>query len=484
MGFTPVILAGGSGTRLWPLSRQHYAKQFLALDGAHTLLQQTVMRLKGLAHDAPMILCNEETRFLAAEQMRQAGVDGAQILLEPAGRNTAPAIALAALHAMKGGHDPVLLVMPADHVVRNKPAFDAAVTAGLAQAKTGALVTFGIVPDRAETGYGYIKTGQALGGAFAVERFVEKPDTATAQTYLESGDYYWNSGIFMFRASAYLDELMRTRPDIANACKSATRDERADLDFIRFDATIFLACPAQSVDYAVMEQTDKAVMVPMDAGWSDIGSWAALWAASAKTPEGNCEIGDVLSLDGQGNYINAGSRLVAAVGLHDMVVVETKDTVFVAPKARVDEVKALVAKLQDRPEAHHHREVYRPWGRYDLVDSGPGYQVKRITVNPGARLSLQKHRHRAEHWVVVRGVARVTRGAEKFLLRENQSTFIPLGEVHALANPGKEPLELIEVQSGSYLGEDDIIRLKDDYGRASGPEKIGCECRKCCADRG
>ncbi len=463
----PVILAGGSGTRLWPLSRQHYAKQYLALGGQGTLLQDTVARLQGLAHSAPMVVCNEETRFLAAEQMRQAAVTGARILLEPAGRNTAPAIALAALLARQSGEDPVLLVMPADHVVADAGGFASIAAAGAKLAATGALVTFGIAPDRAETGYGYIKAGAAQGAAYKVERFVEKPDAATAQAYLDAGEYYWNAGIFMFRASVYLAELGTHRPDILTACEAAIAGITTDHDFTRFDTAAFLACPSESVDYAVMEPTKNAVVLPMDAGWSDIGSWSALWAASAKDARGNCEIGDVLSLEGHGNYINAGSRLVAAVGLQDMVVVETKDVVFVAPKARVAEVKALVASLKadGRPEITHHREVYRPWGKYDCVDTGARYQVKRITVNPGAKLSLQKHHHRAEHWVVVRGSALVTKGDSEILLSENQSTYIPLGEVHALANPGKIPLELIEVQSGSYLGEDDIVRLKDKYGR-------------------
>lgn len=464
----PVILAGGSGTRLWPLSRQHYAKQFLALGGEQTLLQETVARLAGLAHSAPMVVCNEETRFLAAEQMRQAGETNAKILLEPAGRNTAPAIALAALCATQHEVDPILMVMPADHVVADARAFALSAQAGAGLAAAGQLVTFGIVPDRAETGYGYIKSGAAFEGAFKVDRFVEKPGAATAQTYLAEGGYYWNSGIFMFRASVYLAELGQHRPDILKACEAAVAGRTEDIDFTRFDEAAFLSCPDESIDYAVMEHTEKSVVLPMDAGWSDIGSWSALWEASFKDARGNCEIGDVLSLEGQGNYINAGSRLVAAVGLEDMVVVETKDVVLVAPKARVQDVKSLVSELKaaGRPEVAQHREVYRPWGKYDCVDVGARYQVKRITVNPGAKLSLQKHHHRAEHWVVVRGSAVVTKGESEIMLSENESTFIPLGEVHALANPGKIPLELIEVQSGSYLGEDDIVRIKDRYGRA------------------
>lgn len=465
----PVILAGGSGTRLWPLSRQHYAKQYLVLGGDKTLLQETAERLLGLPHMAPLVVCNEENRFLAAEQMRQIEQNSAKILLEPAGRNTAPAIALAAFEAVTGGCDPVLLVMPADHKVENVEVFTEAVKRGAELSATGHLVTFGIVPLRPETGYGYIKSGAEVSSseAFVVDSFVEKPDKATATKYLEQGGYYWNSGIFMFRASRYLEELGKFRPNILKACQAAFAGKSADLDFLRFEEVAFLACPEESVDYAVMENTNASVVLPMDAGWSDIGSWSTLWDASTKTTDGNCEIGDVISLDGSGNYINAGSRLVATVGLQDMVVVETKDAVFVAPKDRVQDVKDLVQCLKDenRPEHRHHREVYRPWGKFDSIDLGDRYQVKRITVNPGAKLSVQKHHHRAEHWVVVSGTAKVTKGEETLLLSENQSTYIPLGEIHALENPGKVPLELIEVQSGSYLGEDDIIRFEDKYGR-------------------
>lgn len=465
----PVILAGGSGTRLWPLSRQHYAKQYLSLGGDKTLLQETVERLASLPHAAPLVVCNEETRFLAAEQMRQIGLESAKILLEPAGRNTAPAIALAAFEAVSDGGDPVLLVMPADHKVENASVFAKAVERGAALSTDGHLVMFGIVPLHPETGYGYIKRGAEIADTevFVVDKFVEKPDEATATNYLAHGGYYWNSGIFMFRASRYLEELQKYRPDILKACQDAFAGKTEDLDFLRFDEALFLSCPEESIDYAVMEHTNESVVLPLDVGWSDIGSWSALWEVSPKTSEGNCEIGDVLSLDGSGNYINAGSRLVATVGLKDMVVVETKDAVFVAPKDRVQDVKGIVKRLkqEDRSEYQHHREVYRPWGRYDGVDAGDRYQVKRITVNPGAKLSVQKHHHRAEHWVVVSGTAKVTKGEETILLSENQSTYIPLGEIHALENPGKVPLELIEVQSGSYLGEDDIVRFEDRYGR-------------------
>ncbi|OUS09147.1 mannose-1-phosphate guanylyltransferase/mannose-6-phosphate isomerase [Rhodobacterales bacterium 52_120_T64] len=465
----PVILAGGSGTRLWPLSRQHYAKQYLALGGDKTLLQETAERLDKLPHVPPLIVCNEETRFLAAEQMRQIGQEGAKILLEPAGRNTAPAIALAALEAVSDGEDPVLLVMPADHKVTNTKVFIDAVKSGVNLSEAGHLVTFGIVPDKPEIGYGYIRRGTSItdSEAFVVDSFVEKPERSTAESYLSSGGYYWNSGIFMFRASKYLEELEKFRPDILEACQNAFAAKEEDLHFLRFNEAVFLTCPDESVDYAVMEKTNSAVVLPIDVGWSDIGSWSSLWEASPKNASQNCEVGDVLNLDGSGNYINAGSRLVATIGLEDMVVVETKDVVLVAPKNRVQDVKDIVKHLKDegRSEYQHHREVYRPWGKYDCVDIGDRYQVKRITVKPGAKLSVQKHHHRAEHWVVVSGTANVTKGEETILLTENQSTYIPLGEVHSLENPGKVPLELIEVQSGSYLGEDDIVRFEDRYGR-------------------
>ena len=465
----PVVLAGGSGTRLWPLSRQQYAKQYLSLGGEHTLLQETVGRIENLPHLPSLIVCNEETRFLAAEQMRQLGHEDVKILLEPAGRNTAPAIALAALETMAQQNDPVLLIMPADHKILRTDVFAEAVQRGAVLSNAGHLVTFGIVPTKAETGYGYIKSGEKLASesGFLVDRFVEKPTLEVAEEYLAKGGYYWNSGIFMFRASRYLEELGKYRPDILQACKKAYAAREADMHFLRFDEEAFLSCPKESIDYAVMEKTADSVVLTLDAGWSDIGSWAALWEVSPKTADENCEIGDVISLEGSGNYINAGSRLVATIGLENTVVIETKDAVLVAPKDKVQDVRKLVKMLEeaDRPEYRHHREVYRPWGKYDSVDLGERYQVKRITVNPGAKLSVQKHFHRAEHWVVVTGTALVTKGEETILLTENQSTYIPLGEVHALENPGKMPLELIEVQSGTYLGEDDIVRFKDRYGR-------------------
>ena len=471
--FTPVILCGGAGTRLWPLSRELYPKQLLALTGTHTLLQQTVLRLEGLAASAPVIVCNEAHRFLVAEQLRQLQVEPRATLLEPFGRNTAPAIALGAQAALKGGTaganaaDPVLLVLPADQLIRDTPAFQQAVRAALSAAQAGRLVTFGVVAGSAETGYGYIQRGAASGAGFRIARFVEKPNQPRAQEFLQSGDYYWNSGMFMFRARRYLQELERFAPEMARICAAAFRGATADLDFTRIDAATFEACPADSIDYAVMEKTADAVVVPLKAGWSDVGSWAALHEASDADAHGNVTHGDVLSEDTHGSYLYSESRLVAAVGLKDHVVIETKDAVLVAPKDRVQDVKKLVLRLKElgRSEYSLHREVFRPWGSYDSIENGPRFQVKRLKVKPGATLSLQLHHHRAEHWVVVAGTARITRGEEVFLLEENQSTYIPVGMKHRIENPGTVPLEIIEVQSGSYLGEDDIVRFEDRYGR-------------------
>ncbi len=466
----PVILSGGSGTRLWPLSRQLYPKQLLPLVGKDTMLQATLKRLEGIAGlAAPIVVCNEEHRFLVAEQLRQIGAQPEAILLEPAGRNTAPAVALAAastLQAREQGDDPVLLVLPADHVIRDTEAFHAAVATGAKLAAEGKLVTFGVVPDRPETGYGYIRAA-AREGAAAVQQFVEKPDVALAQEYVSSGEYYWNSGMFMFRASRFIEELRTHRPEIVTQCVAAIAGAKADLDFIRVDQQAFEECPSDSIDYAVMENTAHAWVVPLDAGWSDVGSWASLHDACDADAAGNVAIGDVLLEDASNCYLYSESRLVAAVGLADCVVVETKDAVLVAPRDRVQEVKKLVDRLQadGRYETSLHREVFRPWGSYDSVDQGERFQVKRITVKPGAKLSLQMHHHRAEHWIVVKGTARVTAGDETFLLGENESTYIPMGTTHRLENPGKVPLHLIEVQSGSYLGEDDIVRFEDTYGR-------------------
>lgn len=465
----PVILSGGAGTRLWPLSRELYPKQLLPLVTDKTLLQDTVARLDGLDQlVAPLVVCNEDHRFLVAEQLRQLQREAEAIILEPCGRNTAPAVALAALYARRQDENPVLLVLPADHLIRDVAAFQQVVRTGLAAAEQGKLVTFGIVPDTAETGYGYIRAATvSTGEAVPVASFVEKPDRQTAQSYLDSGDYFWNSGMFMFAAQRYLDELQRYRPDILKACVDAVAGMSGDLDFQRPDETAFASCPAESIDYAVMEQTDQAMVIPLDAGWNDIGAWSALWDVQEHDENGNVTIGDVLTTDTRNSYIHARRRLVATVGVDDLVVVETADAVLVAQRDQVQQVKVIVEELKRRRrgEVLLHRRVSRPWGAYEGVDAGERFQVKRITVNPGAALSLQKHHHRAEHWVVVKGTALVTCGKQKRLLGENQSTYIPLGEVHRLENPGQIPLEIIEVQSGSYLGEDDIVRLEDVYGR-------------------
>lgn len=466
MKLQPVLLSGGSGTRLWPLSREAYPKQFLPLAGEHTMLQDTWRRVAPLAGAAPIVVANEEHRFLAAEQLRLVGVEHADIILEPVGRNTAPAIAAAALQASANGDDPLLLVLPSDHVVRDPEAFRAAVTAAIPDAEAGALVTFGIVPAAPETGFGYIQAAEGQ-GVRQVLRFVEKPDAATARGYLEAGGYYWNSGMFLFRASRYLAELGRFRPDILAAVRAAFAGAARDGDFIRLEREAFAACPADSIDYAVMEKTADARVLPVDIGWNDVGSWSALWEVSEQDGDGNARQGDVIAVDSRNSYAYA-RRLVALVGVEDLVVVETDDAVLVARKDRVQQVKDVVARLKSDQRSHAvlHREVHRPWGSYDSIDQDAGFQVKRIKVKPGARLSLQSHKHRAEHWIVVRGTARVTRDNDVFELHANQSTYIPLGARHRLENPGSETLELIEVQSGSYLGEDDIVRYEDVYGRA------------------
>ena len=461
----PVLLSGGSGTRLWPLSRESYPKQFLPLHGELTMLQETWQRVAPLATRAPLVVANESHRFVAAEQLHQVGTEPQAIMLEPVGRNTAPAIAVAALEASAGGEDPLLLVLPSDHVVGDAAAFRDAVAAAMPAAEGGRLVTFGIVPTGPETGYGYIHAA-AGSGVRAVDRFVEKPDLATAQAYVASGEYYWNSGMFLFRASRYLAELERLQPAMLEAVRKAWSGARRDADFVRLDAEAFAAVPSDSIDYAVMEKTDAASVVPLDAGWSDVGSWTALREVSTRDADGNAHHGDVIAIDCRDTYAY-GERLIALVGLDDVIVVETADAVLVGRGERMQEVKEVVARIrrEQRPEATWHRKVYRPWGAYDSIDSGQRFQVKRITVKPGASLSLQMHHHRAEHWIVVSGTAEVTRGEEVILLSENQSTYIPLGVTHRLRNPGKLPLELIEVQSGSYLGEDDIVRFEDTYGR-------------------
>lgn len=466
----PVLMAGGSGTRLWPLSRQQYPKQFFPLfsDG-RTMLQTTVQRLDGIQISAPLLVCNEEHRFIAAEQLRAIGFEDACIILEPAGRNTAPAIALAALHATRNSDDAVLLVLATDHFISDIAAFQRCIQTAISLTNTGKLVTCGVVPTRAETGYGYIECGAPIAdtGGFTVNRFVEKPDADTAQHYIASGHFLWNSGMFIFKASRYLQELECFAPAILQACKNAMSYVKEDLTFVRVDKTAFEACPSDSVDYAVMEKTRDAAVVPLDAGWSDVGSWSALWEVSAKDENNNVLRGDVLAYNSTNSYVHASSRLIATVGVQDLIIIETKDAVLVANKSQTQEIKKVVdlLKAKNRGEYKNHREAYRPWGMYDSIDNGARYQVKRITVKPGAKLSVQMHHHRAEHWIVVSGTAKITNGDKSYLLTENQSTFIPIGQIHALENPGKIPLELIEVQSGTYLEEDDIVRLEDRYGR-------------------
>ncbi|MDS1310637.1 MULTISPECIES: mannose-1-phosphate guanylyltransferase/mannose-6-phosphate isomerase [Marinobacter] len=467
----PVIMAGGTGSRLWPLSRQLNPKQFLKLtDSPLSMLQSTVARLDGMDTQNPLLICNEEHRFLAAEQMRQSGHEDSCIILEPCGRNTAPAIALAALQLCEsaGSEDPLMLVLAADHLITDVEAFQDGVKKAVPLAKQGKLVTFGIIPHQPETGYGYIHRSTELAtDCYSVDGFVEKPDLETAKTYLESGEYLWNSGMFLFGAKQYLAELELHRPDILSACRAAMADTSEDLHFVRVSPELFANCPSESVDYAVMEKTNHAVVVSLDAGWSDIGSWSALWDVSEKDANGNSLSGDVIAHQTSNTLVRADSRLVAAIGVDDLVIIETNDAILVAHKDKVQDVKAVVEQIRNdgRHEHMNHREVYRPWGVYDSIDSGPRYQVKRITVKPGAKLSVQMHHHRAEHWIVVSGTARVTNGEKTYLVTENQSTYIPIGQVHSLENPGVINLELIEVQSGSYLGEDDIVRYEDRYGR-------------------
>jgi mannose-1-phosphate guanylyltransferase/mannose-1-phosphate guanylyltransferase/mannose-6-phosphate isomerase len=463
----PVILSGGAGTRLWPLSRGQYPKQFLPLVSGNTMLQETVLRLDGLKGLQPLIaVCNEDHRFMLAEQLWEIGVKPQAIILEPVGKNTAPAVTMAALSAKS--EDDILLILPADHVVGDRAAFHLAVEQARILAEQDLLVTFGIVPTEPETGYGYIKAGATLQGAgFVVEAFVEKPDLKTAEAYLASGDFYWNSGMFTFKAGRFLRELEKFNPQMLAVCRAALEAAKTDLDFVRLDKDMFSACPSDSIDYAVMEKTDAAVVIPLDADWNDVGSWSALWDVMAKDDAGNAIKGDVLTVDTENSFIHAGSKLVAVIGLQNLVVVETDDAVMVAAKDRVQDVKFIVDQLKKlkRSEAQVHRKVYRPWGHYDLVDAGDRHQTKRIVVKPGAKLSVQKHHHRAEHWVVVKGTALVSKNGESILVTENESIYIPLGTVHSLENPGVIALEMVEVQSGSYLGEDDIVRFQDQYGR-------------------
>jgi mannose-1-phosphate guanylyltransferase/mannose-6-phosphate isomerase len=466
----PVILSGGVGSRLWPLSRSLFPKQLLNLASGGTLIQETALRAQGPRFVAPLVVCNQEHRFLIAEQLRAAGIQPLGILLEPTGRNTAPAAAVAALRIAAQDPDGILLLMPADHLVRDRNAFLQAVDLAAEAAERGFLVTFGIKPEGPETGYGYIQRGAPLSGSaqiFSVARFVEKPDRARAQSYLSEGGYYWNSGLFAFKAGAYLAELERLEPAMLAACRAALANGKADLDFFRLAEKDFGECRAISIDYAVMEHTNDAAIVPVEMGWSDIGSWESLWDAATKDEAGNAVLGDVLTSGVRNSYLRSEGPMVAAVGVEDMVVVATPDAVLVSRKSASQDVKKIVDQLATAGRELHvtHRKVYRPWGAYEALDNGDSFQVKRITVNPGAKLSLQMHHKRAEHWVVVAGVAQVTNGDRVFTLRENESTYIPVGAKHRLENKGTEPLLLIEVQSGSYLGEDDIVRFDDKYGR-------------------
>ncbi len=472
----PVILAGGSGTRLWPLSRDGYPKQLLPLTNNLTMLQNTLLRISGMAEVGdPLVLTNDKYRFLIAEQLREIQVTPASIILEPVGRNTAPAVAVAAFKALENGTDPILLVLPADHHIEQVQPFQEALRCGIDLAAQNYLVTFGIVPDAPETGYGYIEKGVVIEregspyGAARISRFVEKPDQGKAEEYVESGKYLWNSGMFAFRASRILEELEKLAPAVVKSARDALTRGASDLDFFRLDLASFEACPSDSLDYAVMEKTRQGVVVPLDAGWSDLGSWEALWKSSILDARANACIGDVLTEDVKGCYIHAASRLIAAIGVENLVIVETADSILIASRDRSQDVKKIVNRLkeQKREEAANHLKNYRPWGAFESLNRGPRFQVKRLTVKPGAKLSHQKHHHRAEHWVVVHGTALVTRGQEQFLLKEDESTYIPLGVEHRLENPGKIPLEIIEVQSGSYLGEDDIVRSEDMYNRGS-----------------
>ncbi|MEZ8257964.1 mannose-1-phosphate guanylyltransferase/mannose-6-phosphate isomerase [Vibrio cyclitrophicus] len=462
----PVIMAGGSGSRLWPLSRTHYPKQFISLTSDNTMLQDTIARLEGIEHKSPFLICNEEHRFIVAEQLRKQNLSHSGIVLEPVGRNTAPAIALAALQGIKEGDDPLLLVLAADHVIKNQAEFASVVKKAKVQAEQGKLVTFGIVPTGPETGYGYIKEGSTLGdSSFEVERFVEKPDLATAHEYVNSKEYLWNSGMFLFKASRYLEELKLHRPDILEACEKAIAGCTSDLDFIRLDEDAFKACPDDSIDYAVMEKTQDAVVVPLDAQWSDVGSFSSLWEVADKDADGNVTHGDVLTQGTQNSFVYSQNKLVSTVGVDDLIVIETKDAVLVAHKDKVQDVKSIVNELkaQGRKECQQHREVYRPWGSHDEIAEGERFHVKHLIVKPGESTATQMHYHRSEHWVVVQGTAKVLNGEKSYILSENESTYVAIGSPHKIENPGKVDLHLIEVRTGNYLEEDDIVRI-EEYG--------------------
>ncbi len=466
---TPVLLSGGVGSRLWPVSRETFPKQFLPLAGELSMLQETLRRTSGMEETAPLVVCNEEHRFMVAEQLRQVDIRASALILEPEGRNTAPAVALAAIQALESDPEALLLVLPADHVIRDVDAFADAVGRAVPLAEKGRLMTFGVVPTSPETGYGYIKCGAELDpGLYDLERFVEKPDVATAQAYLDSGNYLWNSGMFLLRAATYLDELAEHAPGMLSCCRAAMADATVDMDFVRPATDKFLACPSDSIDYAVMERTGAGGVVSLDCGWSDVGAWSALWDVASRDSDGNVCKGDVMLDNCTGSYFRSESRLVAGIGVADLVVIETADAVLVSDRANVQDVKRIVSRLKElrRPEVSLHRRVYRPWGSYESLVTSERFQVKRIIVNPGQTLSLQMHHHRAEHWVVVHGTAEVTCEDRVFMLAEDESTYIPLGHKHRLSNPGRIPLELIEVQSGAYLGEDDIVRYEDVYGRS------------------
>lgn len=466
----PVIMAGGAGTRLWPLSRRMFPKQFLPLTGERSMFQETLLRLDGLERSPAIVVCNQEHRFLVAEQLHGLEETEGTIILEPVGRNTAPAIAVAALKALEQDDDPLLLILAADHIIADQQGFQTAIHKAEKLAVNDHLITFGIAPTSPETGYGYIRRGESMGEGYKVDKFVEKPDLDTAEQYLSLGDYYWNSGMFLFRAKRYFQELERFHPEILSACRAAFKAGHTDLDFFRLDADAFKKVPSKSIDYAVMEQTESAAVVPLDAGWNDIGSWSALWEINEKDESNNSMRGDVMLFETSGSLVHAQSRLVTTVGVDDLVVIETKDAVLVAEKSQAQNVKNIVDKLRAdaRSEDQHHREVYRPWGRFDSIEEGARFKVKHITVKPGAKLSLQMHHHRSEHWIVVSGMAKVTQGDKTIILSENESIYIHVGQTHALENPGVIPLELIEVQTGSYLGEDDIVRFEDRYGRKDG----------------